>query len=66
MSLSRTPTPKPSRRYFIVLAEMKKRGDGRLEAGWENVGKLCLQQGMKLPVAPVEELSQLDFASARR
>lgn len=56
---SLTPTPKPSRHYFIVLTEMKKRDDGSLEAGWENVGS------MKVPAALVEELSQLDFASAR-
>lgn len=37
---SLTPTPKPSRHYFIVLTEMKKRDDGSSGAGWENVGSM--------------------------
>lgn len=37
---SLTPTPEPSRHYFIVLTEMKKRDDGSSGAGWENVGSM--------------------------
>ena len=57
----------------------EKGDDGSLEAGWENLGREkesvmfsppSLANAEKpfskaLPVAPVEQLSQLDFAAAR-
>lgn len=52
---SLTPTPEPSRHYFIVLTEMKK----EMMAAQGQAGKMWVAR--KLPAALTEALGQHNF-----